>query len=109
MGRNGVEIAKEKVRALFFVISNQIIIFGGNNVDDDFVEIIENNTLKHGPKVPFELSTRFDQAVLDRKNRIIITSNRYGFIVYDHQAGNFTNHDNFKLREERYGCAVILQ
>ena len=79
----------------------------------DFVEIIENilseNTLKQGPKVPFKLSTLNDQAVLDRKNRIIITSKDHGLIVYDHQAGTFTPYNNFKLKEERVGYAAILQ
>ena len=50
-----------------------------------------------------------DQAVLDRKDRIIITTKEHGLIVYDHQAGAFKNYDNFKLREERYSYAAILQ
>ena len=79
------------------------------DVDDNFVEIIENNKLKQGPKVPFKLNTRYDQAVLDRKNRIIITSQDHGLIVYDHQAGTFTNYDNFKLKEYRTEYAAILQ
>ena len=93
------------------MISNQIITFGGRNVEDDFVEIIENNQLKQGPKVPFKLSTWNDQAVLDRKDRIIITSYRYGLIVYDHLAGTFKFFRNykFKLREVRRYYAAILQ
>ena len=73
------------------------------------MEIFENNRLKQGPKVPFTLSTWNDQAVLDRKDRIIITSHRYGLIIYDHQAGTFTNYDNFKIREARQRYAAILQ
>ena len=105
----GLRLQKKRVRHFSFVISNQIITFGGGNVDDDFVEIIENNTLKQGPKVPFKLNTWNDQAILDRKNRIIITSKDYGLIVYDHQAGTFTPYNNFKLKEERVGYAAILQ
>ena len=73
------------------------------------MEIIEYNKLKQGPKVPFQLSTYYDKAVLDRKNRIIITSKDHGLIVYDHQAGTFRNYDDFKLKEERVGYAAILQ
>ena len=73
------------------------------------MEIIENKELKKGPKVPFKLSTWSDQAVLDRKNRIIIISKAHGLIIYDHQSGTFTNYDNFKIREERQFYAAILQ
>ena len=105
----GLRLQKKRYDHFSFVISNQIITFGGENVDDDFLEIIENNRLIQGPKVPFKLDTYNDQAVLDRKNRIIITSNKHGLIVYDHQAGTFTPYNNFKLREERRGYAAILQ
>ena len=106
----GLRLQKKRSRHFSFVISNQIIIFGGENVDDDFVEIIENNELKQGPKVPpFELSTWYDQAVLDRKNRIIITSRDHGLIIYDHTERKFTPNNNFELREERRFYAAILQ
>ena len=105
----GLRLQKKRFAHFSFVISNQIITFGGLGVDDDFVEIIQNNTLKQGPKVPFELNTVNDQAVLDRKNRVIITSKEHGLIVYDHQAGAFKNYNNFKLREERTRFAAILQ
>ena len=98
----------KRYRHFSFVISNQIIIFGGCS-GEDVVEIVEENQLKQGPKVPFKLNTYYDQAVLDRKNRIIITSKNHGLIVYDHQAETFTNYDNFKLKEERVGYAAILQ
>ena len=76
---------------------------------EDFVEIIEGSKLKQGPKVPFELDTSSDQGVLDRKNRIIITSKDHGLIVYDHQAGTFIPYNSFKLRECRRKYAAILQ
>ena len=102
-------LQKKRTNHFSFVISNQIITFGGFNVDDDFVEIFENNKLKQGPKVAFKLSTVNDQAVLDRKNRIIITSRNHGLIVYDHQEGTFTNYNDFKLKEDRRYYAAILQ
>ena len=105
----GLRMQKKRFYHFSFVISNQIITFGGSGVEDDFVEIIENNTLKQGPKVPFKLNTFDDQAVLDRKNRIIITSKDHGLIIYDHQELIFTPYNNFKLREEREAYAAILQ
>ena len=105
----GLRLQKKRYNHFSFVISNQLITFGGINVDDDFVEIFVNNTLKQGPKVPFKFDAYNDQAVLDRKSRIIITSKDHGLIVYDHQAGTFISYDNFKLREYRRGYAAILQ
>ena len=61
---------------------------------------------------------------IDHSNFVIYTSfnvnswnNKYGDVknsvtqpmIYDHQAGTFTNYNNFKLREERRGYAAILQ
>ena len=76
---------------------------------EDVVEIIEGNELKLGPKIPFELDAFNDHAVLDRKNRIIITSNDHGLIVYDHQNRTFEHFSNFKVRETRNYSAAILQ
>ena len=105
----GLRLQKKREGHFSFVISNQIIIFGGCD-GEDFIEILEENEFKQGPKVPFKLNTLNDQAVLDRKNRIIIISKDHGLIVYDHQAaGTFTSYDNFKIRETRYGYAAILQ
>ena len=103
----GLRLQKKRYRHFSFVISNQIITFGGFRVDDDFVEIFKNNQLQQGPKVPFELDTNNNQAVLDRKNRIIITSKEHGLIVYDHQAGTFTNYNNFKVRGCRIYAAIL--
>ena len=50
----------------------------------------------------------FDQFVLDRKNRIIITSNKHGLIVYDHQEGTFRKFP-FVLTQKQQGSVVILQ
>ena len=105
----GLRLQKKRYLHFSFVISNQIITFGGVTFDDDFVEIVENNTLKQGPKVPFKLNTYFDQAVLDRKSRIIITSKDHGLIVYDHHEGTFTPYNNFKIREYRERYAAIVQ
>ena len=107
----GLRLQYKRVCHFSFVISNQIIGLGGTDwgVDDDFVEIIENDQVKQGPKVPFRLSTAYDQAVLDRKNRIIITSRKHGLTVYDYQAGTFANYKDFKLREWRKGYSAILQ
>ena len=114
----GLSFQTDRARHVSFVSSNQIFTFGGLIPrfgpmvwyhGNDVVEILEGNKLKQGPKVPFELNTVYDQAVLDRNNRVIVTSKHHGLIVYDHQAGTFTRYDNFKLREERQFYAAILQ
>ena len=91
-----LRLQKKRSRHFSFVISHQIIIFGGCNGDDDeeedFVEIIEGSILKQGPKVPFKLSTINDRVVLDRTNRFIIISKEYGLIVYDYEKGTFNNY-----------------
>ena len=104
-----LRLQKKRHAHFSFVISNQIIIFGGLDIEDDVVEIIEGDELKQGPTVPFTLYSWDDQAVLDRKNRIIITSAEAGLIVYDHQKGTFTPYDDLKIREERTRYAAILQ
>ena len=103
-----LRLQKTRYGHFSFVISSQIIIFGGCE-DEDVVEIIEGNELKLGPKIPFELDAFNDHAVLDRKNRIIITSNDHGLIVYDHQNRTFEHFSNFKVRETRNYSAAILQ
>ena len=61
----GLRLQKKRYGHFSFVISNKIITFGGFRLDgEDFVEIIENNTLKQGPKIPFELNTLYDQGKL---------------------------------------------
>ena len=91
-----LKLQKKRSRHFSFVISHQIIIFGGCNGDDDeeedFVEIIEGSKLKQGPQVPFKLSTINDRVVLDRTNRFIIISKEYGLIVYDYENGTFNNY-----------------
>ena len=105
----GFSLQKKRCSHFSFVISNEIIVLGGEDLQKDRVEIIQGNKIRRGTKVPFQLNTVYDQAILDRKNRIIITSNNHGLIVYDHNQGTFTNYDNFKLREERGGYAAVLQ
>ena len=104
-----LRLQKKRSSHFSFVISNQIIIFGGHVEGEDFVEILERKELKQGPKVPFELNASCDQAVLDRKDRIIITSHRYGLIVYDHKQGTFKMYGSFKLKEKLDDYAAILQ
>ena len=105
----GFRLQKKRKGHFSFVISNTIIIFGGRNILDDFVEIIEDNKLRQGARVPFELNTFNDPAVLDRKNRVIITSKKYGLIVYDHQNEFIQDHPNVKLRKEQNRFATVIQ
>ena len=109
----GLRLQKKRERHFSFVISNQIISFGGRyygeDYGEDFIEILEEKELKQGPKLPCRLDNYYDQAVLDRKNRIIITSEKHGLIIYDHEVGKFQSFPNFKLREVRTRYAAILQ
>ena len=108
---SGFRLQSKRTRHFSFVISNQIVIFGGRGLGgecDDVVEIIEGNELKQGPKVPFRLHAFSDQVVLDRKNRIIITSNKRGLIVYNHQEGTFRKFPLI-LTQKQQGSVVILQ
>ena len=94
----GLRLQKSRSCHFSFVISNQIIIFGGEFAGaNDVVEIIEGNELKQGPKVPFQLDTVSDQAILDRQNRIVIISNKHGLILYDHQNELLTLFPDLKL------------
>ena len=91
--RMAYKMHKQRYDHFSFVISNKILTFGGfgdkDDLHDDFVEIIEGEELKIGDQVPFMLSTRDAQAVIDTMGRIIITSEPYGVIVYDVEAGTF--------------------
>ena len=93
-----------------FVISNSIIIFGGSDVENDVVEIIQGDIIKSGAPSPFGLSSFNDQAVLDRSGRIIITSNTYDcFILYDYQNETFTHYPNAKLLDNRNFYVALVQ
>ena len=93
-----------------FVISNSIIIFGGSDVENDVVEIIQEDIIKSGTPSPFGLSSFNDQAILDRSGRIIITSNTYDcFIIYDFQNETFTSYPNAKLLDTRSFYVALIQ
>ena len=75
---------------------------------DDMMEIWDGREWKLGPKFPFNVSTRNAQAVVDRKNRIILTTNNYGVIVYDPIQGVIKDYPQFKLREGRAWFSALL-
>ena len=101
-----------------FVISDRIITFGGfgdkDDLHDDVVEVIEGDELKIGDQVPFMLSTRDAQAVTDIMGRIIITSEPYGVIVYDVEAGTFKTygdgflHNSARGFRKKYFVSLLL-
>ena len=109
----GFRLQKKRHNHFSFVISNEIIIFGGcdaeHQISCDIVEIIQGNRITKGPSVPFPLNSVDDHAILDRKNRIIIISKNHGMIVYNHKNGTFTNYDHLKLRVKGGIHAAILQ
>ena len=108
----GFRLKYKRYNHFSFVISNEIITFGGNfafcDSENDRVEIIQGNKLRQGPKVPFEIDAKYDQAILDRKNRIIIISKYNGFIIYDHKKRTFKRQANSKLRKAREDPLVAI-
>ena len=72
-----------------------------------------------GKKIRLMAGLNMDHSNFDMYKSYNVNSwnNKYGDVknsvtqpmIYDHQAGPFTNHNNFKLREERRGYAAILQ
>ena len=72
-----------------------------------------------GKKIRLMAGLHIDNSNFDMRTSFNVNSwnNKYGDVknsvtqpmVYDHQAGTFTNYDNFKLREKRTQYAAILQ
>ena len=81
---------------------------GGFNIKDDRIEIWDGREWKLGPQFSFKVSTANAQAVVDRKNRIILTTNNYGIIVYDPTQGVIKHYPQFKLRERRERFSALL-
>ena len=71
-----------------FAISTDtaVYVFGGNSNEQNHIEIFDGHQWELGPKLPSELSTYNAQAVVDKSNRIIITT-KDGIIVYDTREG----------------------
>ena len=80
------------------VVKNKIYMFGGTCSDKDEIEIFDGNEWEKGPKMPFELSTKNAQSVVDDRGRIIITTNYNGIIVYD--TNNDENYGNIIKQQE---------
>ena len=101
---------KKRYRHFSIVVDDNIYVFGGNDIDNDVVEVYDGREWKLGPEFSFSLSTENAQAVVDRKKRIIVTTNNYGIVIYDPIQGTITSHENHKLREERkWGYVALLQ
>ena len=72
-----------------------------------------------GKKIRLMAGLHIDHSNFDMYTSFNVNSwnNKYGDVknsvtqpmVYDHQAGAFTNYNNFKLREKRVLYAAILQ
>lgn len=103
-------MAKERSYHFSFAVDDKIYVVGGDDIGDDFIEIFDGREWKEGPRLSFsDVSTKYAQAVFDRKKRIIITTNDHGIIVYDPIQGVIKNYPNFKLREERRQYMALLQ
>ena len=105
-------LSMQNERSVHFsvVVDDNIYVFGGYKIDNNFVEIYDGREWKVGPQFSFSLSTDNAQAVVDRKKRIIVTTNNHGIIIYDTIQGTITSHENHKLREKRkWGYVALLQ
>ena len=96
-----------------FSFQNKVIVFGGKDGsgnESDFVEFLEGDSWKLGPRVPFNFQYRYDTlSVLDRQGRINIISCKHGLVTYDIQKETFKHYPNCNLRESRYDFTALLQ
>lgn len=92
------------------VVNDNIYVFGGAT-GDDVVEVWNGKKWGIGPKFRFlnSLSTLNAQAILDRKKRIIITTNYHGIIVYNPIEWSIKMYTHRILRERRVHYAALLQ
>ena len=77
---NSMEIEREEHFSI--LVGKELHVFGGAVNGEDQIEIFDGRSWKLGPLIPFELSTYNAQAVVDCRNRIIITT-KEGIVIYD--------------------------
>ena len=103
----------ERYRHFLFSFQNKVIVFGGNeslrDSNQDRLEYLVDGSWELGPRVPFNFDIIDAQSVLDRQGRIIIISNKHGFIIYDIKKELFKHYPDYKLRESRTGFTALLQ
>ena len=67
-------------------VGKELHVFGGaigkKSESEDQIEIFDGRTWRLGPVLPFELSTYNAQAIVDSRDRIIITT-KEGIVIYD--------------------------
>ena len=72
----------EREEHFSILVGKELHVFGGSVNGEDQIEIFDGSSWKLGPLLPFELSTYNAQAVIDCRNRIIITT-KEGIVIYD--------------------------
>ena len=99
----------QKKRSSHFsiVVDDNIYVFGGSG--NDVVEVYDGREWKLGPELSFSLSNENAQAVVDRKKRIILTTNNYGIVIYDPIQGTIKSHPTHTLKEKRKSYSALLQ
>ena len=90
------------------VVDDNIYVFGGLGSGNVLCEVFDGREWKLGPSFSFSLSTWNAQVVVDRKKRIIITTNEHGIVIYDHIKATIVSNTEYKLKEKRYGFAALL-
>ena len=72
----------EREEHFSILVGKELHVFGGSVNGEDQIEIFDGRSWKLGPLLPFELTTYNAQAVIDCRNRIIITT-KEGIVIYD--------------------------
>ena len=104
---------KKRSNHFSIAVDDNIYVFGG---EDDrvnsLVEVFDGREWKQGPEFSFSLNAWYSgyaNVVVDKKKRIIITTNKHGIVIYDPIKGTIKPNVTFKLREYREHYAALLQ
>ena len=90
-------------------VDEKIYVFGGFIVERNVIEIFDGREWSIGPTFPFFVLSYEAQAVVDRKQRIIIITSYHGIIVYDPIQGVIKDYPDLQLRETRKYFSALLQ
>ena len=76
-------VTKKREAHFSLLVDDKVYVLGGYDIEDYFMlddrmEIWDGREWKVGPEFDFEVPTANAQAVVDRKTRIILTTNLYG-------------------------------
>jgi hypothetical protein len=91
------------------VVDDKIYVIGGEYSGNASVEVFDGIKWKEGPSFSISLNTHNANAVLDRKKRIVLTTNEHGIVTYHPIKKSIEQAPTFKLKEERQWYSALLQ